>query len=323
MHLGATVATLAAMTWIARPALADESADIDLRWHAPSECPEEAYVRAAVERLAARPLATPGGRWVPVRIEAAPEARGWAVRIAIGNLADGAPPHERRIEGRTCAEVADAAAVAVAIAIVPAPSPPPPPAPPAAPEPVAPAGADRVELPPAAPTTRLRPSLRVAGGADFASLPAPSFGGEVAVALGFGADRVDVHASAWLPEEAAVAADAMASGRIWLVAAGARYCRALLQRAVELDGCAGLEAGALLGRSYGVTQPASGASPWVAPALGAAAVWHLGRRLSMRLALEGLAPLERKTFEIDGLGAIFRPPPVTGRTLLGLDLHLE
>jgi len=168
----------------------------------------------------------------------------------------------------------------------------------------------------------LGPSLRVFGGADFASLPAPAFGGEIAAVLRFGDHRVDLQASGFLPKEAPSPANAMAGAHLSLVAAGARYCHAFLQRVIELEGCAGFEAGALLGQSYGVTRPDSGAAPWLAPELRALGLWGIGRRLSLALALDGLVPVVRDTFQVAGLGALYRPPPVTGRLLLGLQLNL-
>ncbi len=355
MHLAAEVAALAAAALIASPARAGDVADIDLRWHAPAGCPDEGHVRAAVERLVGRPLASPGGPWVPVRVEAGPSEGGrWAVRIAIG-LPGATAPHQRRIEGRSCDEVADAAAVAIALTIAPAPShpapaalpppapaalpppapvEPPPPAPvePPPPAPVAPPPSattpvepspDHVVAPPPPPSAKVLPALRLFGGADFASLPAPAFGGELAAVLRIGDHRVDLHASGFFPEQVTSPTNAMAGAHISLFAAGARYCYALLQRTIELDGCAGLEAGALFGQSFGITRPDSGAAPWLAPKIGAQGLASLGGRLSLAFALDGLAPVVRDTFQIDGLGAVYRPSPVTGRALLGLQLNLQ
>ena len=238
-------------------------------------------MRAAVERLVGRPLAAPGGPWVPVRVEAGPSEGGrWAVRIAI-DLPGATAPHQRRIEGRSCDEVADAAAVAIALTIAPAPVAPPPapcraspccarrasalrpvvpppaatdaPSPPApvappSPAPVAPP-ADHVDAPPPPPSMKVRPSLRLFGGADFASLPSPAFGGELAAVLRFGDHRLDLHASGFLPEQATSPAKAMAGAHLSLVAAGARYCYAFLQRTIELDGCAGFEGARCSGRA--------------------------------------------------------------------------
>jgi hypothetical protein len=146
-------------------------------------------------------------------------------------------------------------------------------------------------------------------------------GAEIAGMLVFGTNRVEFRGSGWLPEAAASAARAMVGARLSLVAAGARYCRAFFQRAIEIWGCPGVEAGALLGMSYGVTHPASGAAPWVAPGAGAVGLWSVSPRVSVALALEGLIPLIRESFQIAGVGELYRPPSLTGRAQIGLEFR--
>ena len=280
-------------------------------------------MRAAVARLAGRPLRSPGGPRVPVSIEVAPSEGAWAVRITLEHPGEAAP-HERRIRGATCAEVADAAAVVVAVALAEGVAPRPP-APAAAPTAivVTPPAADSAEAAPLHDAPALHPGLRVSGGADFASLPAPTFGVETAAVLVFGANRVEARGSLWLPEAAPAAAGVMASARIPLYAAGARYCRALLEGAIDIGGCAGVEVGALRGSSDGVTHPATGTSPWVAPGLGVLGEWVFAPHLALALGLEGLAPLVRESFQVTGLGELYRPPPITARALFGLETRFR
>jgi hypothetical protein len=314
------VAALCGATLRPSPARAGEPADVDLRWSAPAAppaCPDQAHVRAAVERLAGRPLRSPGGARVPVSIEVAPSERGWEVRITIEHPGDAAP-RERRIHGPTCPEVADAAAVVVAVALAEGAAPPPPRV--RVPIVVEPP-ADRPAEPPLPDGPALHPGLRLFGGADFASLPAPTFGVEVAAVLVFGANRLEARGALWLPETAET--QAMASAQISLDAAGARYCRTFLQSAIELGGCAGVEVGALRGISNGVRHPASGASPWVAPGLGLLGEWAFAPHLSLALGLDGLVPVVRKSFEVAGLGQLYRPPPVTARALFGLETRFR
>jgi hypothetical protein len=342
-------AALCAVALLASPARAEDRPDVDLRWTvsaadpSAAACPEEAHVRAAVERLTGRPLRSPGGARVPVRVDAAPgEGGAWAVRIAIDQPGNAAP-RERRIEGPTCAEVAEAAAVVVAVALAgpgavlgapgapaaaapapaTAPRPAPLPSPPARPAPPAaePAPDHDAALPAQAPS--VHPGLRIAAGADFVSLPAPTFGAEAAFAIAFGENRVEILGSAWVPRSADAAGVAMASARISLLTAGARYCRTFLGGAIDLAGCAGLEAGALLGSSEGVTHPGSGSSPWVAPGLGLVGGWAFARRFRLVLELSGLVPVVRDSFQVGGLGELYRPPVLTARTLLGVEAALR
>jgi hypothetical protein len=318
--IAATFSTAVLLSTAARAA---EPADVTLRWTAPASCPDEAHVRAAVEAVAGHPLHAPGAPRVTVAIEAAPSGEGaWAVRIAVAHPGDAAP-RERRIEGASCAEVADAAAVAVALALAAEAAPPEPPRRPPVlvPAVATPPADDPHELPPEPEAPPLHPGLRVLAGADFASLPGPAFGVEVAGLLGFGANRVELRGAAWLPKTAE--ATAMADARIALYVAGVRYCRFVLQGTVDIGGCAGIEAGALVGSSQGVTHPGSGTSPWLAPELGALGAWEFSRYVALSLGLSGLVPVVREHFEIAGLGDVYQPPPLTFRALVGLEVRFR
>jgi hypothetical protein len=188
----------------------------------------------------------------------------------------------------------------------------------------APAPAPPVEKPAAVVEAgpRVHPAVRASAGADFASLPALAPGADFALLVLFGANRVEIRGSAWVPQPATATSMPGAGGQISLLAAGLRYCRAFVQRTLELGGCGGLEAGALLARGYGVTMPVSGGGPWVAPGLGLLGLWNISPSFSLALALDGLVPVLRERFVLAGLGEIYRPPPVTGRALLGLEARL-
>jgi hypothetical protein len=322
MRAAASVLAILAALDTATLARADDRPDIELRWSAPSGCPDEASVRGAIERFASHPVASPSGQRVQVAVDVASSSVGaWTVRIAITNPGD-TVARERRIEGATCAEVTDAAALAIAMAIV-APRPSPSPAaevpasqPPRAPEPPRDA--------PKAPTVRRpeqRGGVRVLAGADFASLPAPTFGAEIAGSWLFGANRLEAFGSAWLPVQASSTMLATAGAHLSLFAGGARYCRMFLERALDVGACGGLEAGAIRGMSYGVTRPAPGVGGWVAPSVGLLGQWAFSRPFSLELRLDGLVPVLRESFQIGAVGEIYRPPPVSGRALLGVEAH--
>jgi hypothetical protein len=330
MRLAPSVLAIAVLG-AATPARADDTPGVDLTWSAPPGCPDEAQARAVVARLAGDPGRSTDGPRVTVRVDVSPSVSGlWGARIAIEQGGDAAP-HERRIEGSSCVEVADAAAVAIALALA-SPGPSPAASPPLAPP--APAAPPRVPAPPPVPALpgdvpdppaqrglAVHGGLRATGGFDFASLPAPAFGTVVSGVLVLGANRVEINGSAWLAQPVAATAQAMAGARLALYAAGVRYCRTFVESVVELAGCGGIEAGEMHGSSYGVTQPASGAAPWVAPGLGLDGRWGFSRHLALTAGLDGLVPLVRESFAIAGIGALYRPPPVTGRALLGLELR--
>jgi hypothetical protein len=129
------------------------------------------------------------------------------------------------------AEVAAAAAVVVAVTMAPPTKP--------LPEPIdVDQGRERATPRKAAAVTR-PVGLRLAGGMDFASLPGPSFGLELAAPIVFGASRVEIEASGWLPRDASAMSPVNAGARLFLFAGGARYCRSFVLRALDLAPCAG------------------------------------------------------------------------------------
>jgi hypothetical protein len=293
-------ASLAAIALSATSASAG-APDVALRWVAPSACPAEAEVRAAVERLVGQPLGGGQGAKIQVRIVAAPAREApWAATISVTRPGEG-EARERRIEASTCAELADAAAVAVALSLEPPAAPPPPP---------------RPGKPPAAPI-RLRPGLRIAMGLEIAALPRPAPGLSVAGLLLFGKSRVEIAGAAWLPQR--TDAQGGAGARLTLIAATARYCRAFVERALSFSGCATFEAGAIGGSGFGLARSASGFAPWVAPGLGVMGGYALSRRLAITLALDGVVPVTRAAFSLEGVGVVHRTPPLSGRALLGLE----
>jgi hypothetical protein len=304
---------------------------VTLTWAAPAGCPTEAEARAAMERLIGRPLRGESGKQAEVRIAIASAGeRAWKARVTIAG-SDDAAPQERLIDGETCAAAADAAIVAAALAIeppappppAPAPPPPAPAPPPPAPKPQAPAEppeppADR----PAGQTSRLllRPGMRVLAGVDFGSLPAPSPGVEIAALLSFGDNRVELRGAAWMSQETTLSFRPATGATFSLFVGGARYCRTFFRVVLELAGCAGLEAGALRGKGFGVMLPGAATSPWIAPGLGLLGLWSISSRFAISFGAEGLVPAARPSFTLGGLGEIYRPPAFTGRGLLGLQV---
>ncbi len=98
-----------------RAALA-QSASFQLRWDAPAGCPDEGYVRTAIEQLLA------GGPGSSARVEARAvvgrsETGQWRVRLA--TVREGATG-ERTLEAASCRSLADATALIVALTIDPA-----------------------------------------------------------------------------------------------------------------------------------------------------------------------------------------------------------
>jgi len=335
----------AALLALASPARADEAppraADeapprgLELDWSAPSDCPDEDSVRAAVERLVGRRL-DPGAA-TPIYARAfilRPE--NGRLRLDLSVTEPGAQPHERRVEAQRCAELADAAALIIALAIdpeagahdesaQPAPSSRPPSStpshslPPSEPSEIVPPE----EPPPETPSERMPSGFALAAvfGIDLGALPAPAPGLGVGGALRFGPNRLDLTATYWFAQRAHLLSRTSAGSDIQLFAANARYCRSFLHVPIDVATCAGFEGGIVHAQGFGVLNPGTGISPWLAPRVDLASAIPLTSHLDLTLDLAILVPLLHDRFVLADLGEVHRTATMTARTLVGLDLH--
>lgn len=302
----------------AMPAAASSSERvIELSWAAPSSCPGVGEVRADLERIIGRGLDAGATPAIEARAEAEQEANGaWRLHILV--IAPGNHAHERVVEGETCSEVAEAAKMIIALASGVDPTAPSKPA-----RSIVlsePTDADRPTK--QAPKHASHPAvrLRVAGGADAASLPAPTPGFEAGLVIGFGATAIELTGGMWMGRSAVAAARPTAGGDISLAMGDIRLCRTLIDDPIELRGCGGLEAGMLSASGFGVQMPGSGRGPWIAPLLGIGAAIRVLPRFRLTFDLEALTPLVRDEFALANVGDVYRAPPITGRALFGIDV---
>jgi hypothetical protein len=317
---------------VATPGLAggEDAVGARIRWSAPPECPDEAALRAEIERLLARPLFASDRRLsVHGEVARAPGAEArYLLRLT---LAVGlGPVQERRLEDASCALVARAAAVVVALAID-AESPPPEPEPePPAPEPVpapsaSPPAAAIADSP--APWRAARGTFEPAwemaavAGVDAASLPAVAAGVGLRVARDLGADRIELAGTAWPPRRVALPHLPAVGADVALYTGGLRYCRWLVGGAFDAAACGGLEAGALVASGFGAATSTSGLGRWLAPQLGLLGRARVTSRFALSLGVEGLALAFRDRFTILGAGEVYRPPPATARATIGAQLR--
>lgn len=109
-------ALLAALSFVAAPVRPTKNA-IEVRWHAPPTCPDEASVRAAIERLVGRRLAEIRDRRLSLIATVIPAGTDWSLTIYTVT-ADGTQERTLRYS-HGCALLADAAAVLIAMTIDP------------------------------------------------------------------------------------------------------------------------------------------------------------------------------------------------------------
>lgn len=289
------------------------AAPVNLRWEVPAGCPDEAAVVAEVVRLL--PATTSVTEPLEARGVASTTATGrWQVELEVAGAA-------RSFEAASCTELADATALVLAMAIDPSLEPPaPPPLLEAADAgvPVAPVVDAGVEEPSTSKAVRFH--VRPQAGVLVGRLPAPAaaFGGGAGVQL----DRLRLEArvAVSLSQRVPVAAKAGAGADLQLVRGGARGCFTFLEAAVTLSGCGGLDVGALRGRSFGVSAPATGTALELGLALGPSLAWSPVQHLSLWVELEGQLALARPSFTIDGLGLVHQVPPLGLEASGGLEV---
>jgi hypothetical protein len=320
---------------------------VTIDWSAPEGCPGSATVTADVERLLGRPLASYQAK-LRARATVEREANGAFVLHLETTGKEGT--HARELRGRTCESVARATALILALAIDPEAAvaasaepaegaPQPPPAPPTAPppspsfvppvpapaSPPTPSPAPPDEGPPAEhpPSSPLGWRFRGSGGFDTASLPQLAPQVTLAIAVLTGPLRVEAFGSYLGSEHGSVAATPQDGGNLSLALGGAHGCYVALRGRLEVSGCLGFEVGSLAGTGTGVTNPASGSALWMAPSFGGLAVLQLSSVYGVVAQLDGVVPLLRDHFALDGIGDVFQPPALSLRAGLGFEARFR
>ncbi len=302
---------------------------LELDWSAPSDCPNEDALRAAIERLLGYSLEPDAASHVYAHAFVfRPETGPLELHLAITE--PGGRPNERRIASQSCAELADAAALIIALAIdpeagtadapealAPAPSTPPP---------IPSIEAERSQVEPPLPPERSTPplgwfALGASLSADFATLPAPTPGLVLSAARRFDANRLELMVAYWFSQRATLPATSTVGGEVELMAAAARYCRSFIAGPPDLAACAGLEAGLLQVEGFGIKNPVVGRGPWLAPRLDLRAAIPIVPPLDLTGELTLLAPLVRDRYTIAYMGEVYQAPPLSGRAQLGLEFH--
>lgn len=330
---------------------------VTITLEAPTECPDEASLRAELERLLGEARGRGPRLEARARVERL-EPKGYAITVSM--LREGRAS-ERRLEGERCATLVEAAALLTAIAHDPsavaergatkldaaptglpappraAPSPPvlaaPTASPPAAPRPWSP--------PPQAPLERASPLglvVRAGGLLGLGDLPGLGAGAALGLGLSVGAYRAELGFELGLGSADALDARPDAGADFSRIVGIARGCRRLAPwRApssaplrpgrFELSGCLGAELGVLSGEGFGIASPERGSAFWAAPRLDLRPSLGLVGPLSLSAEVGLAIPVDPRRYVIrgaDGTAAlvVHEPGPVAGRAGLGLELRL-
>lgn len=176
---------------------------------------------------------------------------------------------------------------------------------------------------PAPPPDPLRASLRLAGVFDQGSLSGPTGGLGLAFGVMRRGFRVELGFAGLVPREARPDPAQPPGARLSLWTATLRACGvARVRPRLELAGCGGLEAGALLGAGFGVEAARTRAQPWFAVVVGPELAVPVARRSAVTLGVDAVVPLVRPLFVLDGIGPVFRAHPAAFRAVLGVQLRI-
>jgi hypothetical protein len=335
---------LAARPAQARTPVADA---IELHWDAPTACPGADRVREhARRRMGAADTSAVVARGTVRSIDAST----WILELTLeGEAGD----EHREIRAASCEALAEAAGLLIAVAAdpsrapegpafapesapaepastEPAPTKPTPPhltpPPPTPPEPAPPQPVVTPDPVPTAPSPRRRSidgAIRAELGGQFLRvLPLPNdatFGG--ALALRLPSARVELRGRYALAQRVADATQRDAGGTIDLWTLGAAGCYAPRWRRLEFPICAGVELGAMRGRSFGVTDDGSARTLFVALPIDANLVWAPIPRVGLLAGTGVSATLRRPSFHLRGLDPLFVAGPVALRLVVGVEVR--
>ena len=280
-----------------------------LRWSAPATCPDAATFAEMVEGHLGGPM---GDLDVEVSIEAVGEAwRAWIVTPEGG---------ERVLDGKTCQDVADAAALVVALLDRPASSPP---------------TSQPVTMPTVEPRGMSVPAVEVHGGearrrtpftlgihlastADVGALPGIAPGVTAGAVAGWRRLQLGVEGAYW-PARAVSAPGQPEAGALidlWSLAVRGSVGFG------HLSPWVGVEAGAMRGSGTGVADARTRSAPWTAALAGLSYSFKLSRSLSIYADVGAAMPFSRPRFTLAGRDELHRPAALSARLAAGIAFQI-
>jgi hypothetical protein len=298
--------TLLFIVWSApRLAVAHERA-FALVWSAPTECPDAATIEQYVDDVLG------DGNFGPLAVRASgtvsrtTEGR-YAVTLELD--AGAAQPSRRALDAEDCEAVSRASALLIALAIraraAPiVPPPPPPVAPPAPP-----------------PPQRARGFVSVLGEADVGAVPTPTLGLGLAVGARWPRLLLESSFAYFAPRSTTAKGSADVGARFQMMTLGARACAPITVTALWLAPCLGAGVDRVGAPGFGARVTRRPTAWDAVGRFGLLAGWDISSIISARAEIEGVLPLARPEFEVDGVGDVFRRAPVGGRAGLGLQLQ--
>jgi hypothetical protein len=211
------------------------------------------------------------------------------------------------MHGESCERLADAAALILAVAIDP--------------EALTNRTVPRTRPPRRLAAVPVRALLRADGIGDVGTLPSVSAGVGLAAGLFMGIVRVEAAATYGFAQHVVAGPRADTGADIQLLAVALRTCCTFARRGAEIGPCLSIETGWMQGSAFGISDPQSGGSPWLATLGGATLSWAPLGVLAFRLGLEAGPTIVRPRFFFDSYGTIHEPSRWIARAVLGVEFR--
>lgn len=329
--------SLLVAAWLLTTTTARAQSPLTLDWNAPAECPDAAWVEAAVLRL----LPTPPTEPLRVHASVRPDpAGGWQVDLRL----EGAARGTRRLRAASCESVARASALIVALALDPqaaalasdemaraeaAPTPAIPspaalapasgPMPDATPRPATPAPRS-----PTAPRRRLRGHGLAAVALETGYVPGLTPAALVGGGLGTRLWRADILLQIAPFSSGAVRNSPGYGADFSLLSAEVRGCLGPSWQWVAVEGCVGLRATRVNGRGTGLDESYRDHASLLSAGAGVLLRIPSHTRVAAEAGFDASLPMTRPSFvllEGDRELTIHRIAPVTARATLGVSVR--
>ncbi len=276
-------------------------------------------MRAAIERLLGKPLASSLGRDVQARgLVQKSEGGNWELQVS---LAVGEHTEQDRLVAKKCQALADAMALKVALAIDPLAVADavqrPEPAHADAPPPEIPSQPARAAV---APNERL--ALRLVGGVGLGPLPGATPGAGVYGSLQLSSFRVELGGEAFWGGVARYSALENVGADLGVFMAAARGCATPGNERWTLPLCGGFELGIMHGKGFGVDATNDTSSVWGGVVLGPAVRFKIARRLALWGEADVQFTLLKPEFHMRNLGTLYEPATAGARASLGFEVNL-
>jgi hypothetical protein len=295
-----------------------------IRWQAPADCPDAAYLNAYIERLLARPIAALAAPRMIAQGSVQRESSGkWqlSLRIDMGDRTS-----EETLIARQCRALADAMALKLALIIDPlgvagAVEPRRSVALSSNREPLASAAAQRSSPRARADGDSARVAVRLGGVAGLGYLPGVSRGASLYGSLALSSFRVELGGQVETGDDAYSSQVRSIGVHLALISGALRTCVETTRGPIALPLCAGLELGVMRGTGFGVPNPASASSLWAAALLSSGARVPLSQRWAVWIEVSALVDFIRPGFYMANLEGLYLAPRAGARGSAGFEFN--